>query len=160
MPRPQVAIVSPWPEVDLFVRALGSAEIEADDLTAHAVVDRRGKKLFSKELLDRLNPRELKLIRSGVERVLFTEFPCLGLTDLRPWRRVLSEGARHVENQVVTYALGNSVDHGFGGAVSERPDRYFGVPLIQLIDCHWMAFWEARKAIVEKYAPKSPVTAP
>lgn len=155
LPRPSIEIVSPWPAYPLRVQALSSSELE--DLTDRAlvrfaVIGADGSPAFDDRLLDRLFPRELEALSWAVRGAL-ERFPCLGLSDLSRWRRILREGAQDPRNQVAAHALGSSFElTGSGEAVRmiDRPDRFFGVPTRELIDCHWLAYWAARNNYLEE----------
>lgn len=144
VPRPSVPIASPFPRIELRCQALASFELgEIDEVLVAAVVDRSGARVLSTALLQRIMPREHDRLQAEVERALVSSFPCIGLNNLETWRALLAEGARDPRNRLLVRTLGTSVDKHMGGT-TERPDRFFGLPLHQLIDCHWLAFWAAR----------------
>jgi hypothetical protein len=156
LPRPSVAITSPFPGFELRCQAVTTSELGTSaELIAASVIDGKGTRLLNRSSIGKLSPREFDLLWMSVRAALTTAFPSLGLTDLAAWRPVLSQGANDPSNLVLTHALGGCVDFGFGG-ISERPDRFFGVPLNQLVDAHWLAFWAAREAFTKEHPPPQP----
>lgn len=65
-------------------------------------------------------------------------------SDSRAWGERLRAGARHGSNAFETLLLAQAYDWA-GGA--EQPDRYFGVPLIDLTDGQLMAYRAAHEVI-------------
>ncbi len=57
------------------------------------------------------------------------------------WERVLREGAR--ANWRIALALGGSIDEGATRWI-DRPDRFWGRPLIEITDGQWMAYRASR----------------
>jgi hypothetical protein len=71
--------------------------------------------------------------------------PTYSLSDSTAWGRVLEAGAREPSNLHDAFALALCVDHGTG-AVTPRPDRYWGCSPAELLDGHWM-IWRAARAV-------------
>jgi hypothetical protein len=71
--------------------------------------------------------------------------PTYGLSDSTAWGRALEAGAREPSNLHDAFALALCVDHGTG-AVTPRPDRYWGCSPAELLDGHWM-LWRAARAV-------------
>lgn len=76
--------------------------------------------------------------------------PMYSTCDTLNWSSVLKKGADHGSNVSLTHSLGGCVDAGFERYV-ERPDRFFGVPLMCITDGQWMAYRAARN-VYEKRA--------
>lgn len=61
----------------------------------------------------------------------------------------LCEGARHPSNFTASTALGRCFESaGMSGRLVERPDWYWGVPLCDMLDGHWMVY-RACRAVYE-----------
>lgn len=83
--------------------------------------------------------------------------PLYGRSDGGAWHRVLTDGARAAMD--VVSALGGCVDDG-PERTTERPDRYFGVPLCALTDGQWMAYRAAREVLEGLRARSRPMAKP
>lgn len=73
--------------------------------------------------------------------------PVWAAVDLGAWTATLKLGAQHPANYLDAYALGGCIDlvgSGEGTKLLPRPDRFFGVPMSQLVDGHWLAYRAAR----------------
>ncbi len=71
--------------------------------------------------------------------------PTYALSDSTAWVRALEAGAREPSNLHDAFVLALCVDHGTG-AVTPRPDRYWGCSPAELLDGHWM-IWRAARAV-------------
>lgn len=80
--------------------------------------------------------------------------PVIGRCDGVAWHIKLCIGAKHHTNAAACRALGTAYEVHSGlkhARVVERPERYFGVPLCELTDGHWLAFRAARAVIEESF---------
>lgn len=150
--------------VQLSVRALSSLELgvltdEAQDVNdsertsavscgviAHAIMA-NGQKVFAdgSEVASVLSEPECDELAAHVFKALEVISPTYARSDSDAWHEVLKKGAR--ANFSTAIALGGSVDFAIGaatGRVVDRPDRYFGLPLAELVDAHWMVYRAAR----------------
>jgi hypothetical protein len=90
---------------------------------------------------------EAEEIGSAVLAAIDIVSPSYRRGDAEAWRKLLLEGARHHTNITTTIALGGCVEVGW--RVSVRPDWFFGMPLGEITDGHWMAFRAAREIVAE-----------
>jgi len=148
LPRPERDIPYRLPgaeDIPLRVRALSSTELRS--------IGSDGAALIRMALLPRLEAPgelftepELQEVARAIWRAL-GPFPAFGHADSSAWSPVLEKAAR---GTLEGYALSTCLDlDPMTGRSIERPDRYFGVPLSQLIDCHWIAY----RAACAAYAP-------
>lgn len=160
LPRPRRLLkfrLSNAPKTKLYVRALAAHELpieEAGNFETKLVIScltlENGKPAFSSAdaLSDCLSARELKALSRDCLTALLDIGPIFIYCDYAAWMQKLEEGASHPSNYVVTHALGSSFDMVVlpdKTVIIDHPDQYFGVPKNQLLDCHWFAYWAARK---------------
>ncbi len=111
-----------------------------------------GRAFASADEVGMLSGQELRTIAAEALGALATSGPTYAQSDWKAWQEVLSRGARHPANAGAAIALAGCADYGHG-AVTFRPDRYWGVPTSQLLDGHWMAYRAARAAWVNDEQP-------
>jgi hypothetical protein len=105
------------------------------------------------EVLD-LPDTTFNAIASAVVSAMDSICPTYGRCDPNAWHRKLCEGAKDASNAVPTRALGGCYDvivAGKASRVLEHPDRFFGMPLRDMLDGHWMAYGAARAVIEEQH---------
>ena len=93
-----------------------------------------------------LDDHEIRELAGAVDWALSRIGPTYARSDTAAWKDVLRRGARN--NLAEAYSLGGCVDISMGPTsryTIARPDRYFGVPLVELTDGHWMAYRAARE---------------
>jgi hypothetical protein len=122
-------------------------------LVAAALWTHDGPAFSSPDAAGMLSEAELLTLGNHVGDALAVCSPSYAapVSDVRDWERVLEEGARGNLHEAVV--LFGCVDGGYS-AVIPRPDRYWGVPIGDLLDGHWMVFRAARAA-VEKLRKKA-----
>lgn len=125
-----------------FVRGLVAAALWTPDGPAFSSPDAAGA----------LSLGELLELGHHVVEALAICSPTYSGSDVKAWERVLEEGALAPGNVNETIALAGCVDVGFG-MITARPDRYWGMPLNQLLDGHWMVYRAAR-AVVDSMREK------
>lgn len=81
--------------------------------------------------------------------------PSLRLSTESAWMHELVAHVHHPAVVSIALALAYSVDGSVRHGVP-RPDRYYGLPLNHLTDGHWMAFWAARKGLVDQRNEQPP----
>jgi hypothetical protein len=93
-----------------------------------------------------LEQAEFASLADGVLSALSIVGPVSGQIDWPAWERVVCDGARRCGYESEQVAMSSDVAVGFAGLVrSPRPDRYWGVPLSELLDGHWLTYWACRK---------------
>lgn len=154
--------------LQLTVRAVPAAvEWEAVDVAAEEVEDELRASRLQREILWRVlwlgarpafsSPEEVGLLDGGeldavagaVGEVLCAIAPTYARSDVDAWARVLETGAAHPSTVSDAISLAGCVDVTPGGGVVARPDRYWGCPVGELLDGHWMV-WRAARAAVER----------
>lgn len=119
-----------------FVRGLIAAALWTPDGPAFSSPDAAGA----------LPLAELLTLGKHVGEALAICSPTYATSDAKAWEKVLEEGAFAPGNVHETVALAGCIDVGFGLIVA-RPDRYWGVPMNQLLDGHWMVYRAARTVV-------------
>lgn len=148
------------PSFKLYVRALSSHQL-ADApgdfipyLLQQAVVLQNGSLAFSspEKLSEILSVVEFKNFSTEVLNALSEISPMFNYCEAKEWNEKLEEGARHGSN----FALTNSLGMCFNLMVlpdriitQDHPEWFFNIPRNDLLDCHWMAYWSARKVYRE-----------
>jgi hypothetical protein len=155
-------------DVPLRVRALSSideAEIgdsdgPSDQRMARAATEIIHRSLLTPQGLAFASPDEVGALMSteaaelarACRLALDTISPTYTRHDVEALNRKLIEGGKADGNWPTALALGGCVDVSYGYGIartSERPDRYFGVPLAELTDGQWMVFRASRKILEE-----------
>lgn len=171
------SLLAPWPERPIAYRVSGAADVplhvralrgidrlriedEASRTKGHSGLARGlvaaslwtpdGPAFSSPEAAGMLPLGELVDLARQVADALCVCSPMYSGSDMKAWERALEEGAQ--ANIYETYSLASCIDVGFGAPVP-RPDRYWGVPVGQLLDGHWMVYRAAR-AVVERLREK------
>lgn len=122
----------------------------ASELVCRALLAPGGAAFASVEEVDAMGSGEVLTLAKTVRAALNAISPTYALADSARWHVRLKEGARVNWSEML--ALGGSVDFAFGygvGRATERPDRYFGVPLADLTDGQWMVYRAARAVFEE-----------
>lgn len=163
-PRPKQALrfhLSAAPEVELIVQAVSSHELAdgpSKNILAHmlskCVVLKSGRPAFSSadRLVNLLSMSEFKQLSQEAFEVLSRISPMVSYVDCKEWSAKLEEGARHSTNFMLTHSLGMCFDlivMPDRVITQDYPERFFAVPRNQLLDCHWLAYWAARKVYKE-----------
>jgi hypothetical protein len=154
LPRPSVDIsyrLPAAPDVALRVQALTAPEADAgppEFVSAALLVGRQRAFRSAAEASRSLSRPELDALTDAVVHALARCSPIDGWADWREWDPVLLDGARHVANQRVAYALGSQFDVA-GTLTLPRPERYFGVPGNELVDAHWFAYRAANALVLD-----------
>ena len=169
VPRAELAIeyrIPAAPELALKVRALRGVEESAavDDaahlltksardnaivagLVARSLWTKRGKAFANPGQVGELMPHEMDELGAHVLAALCIVSPTYGAIDQRAWELRLELGARHISNAHQVGMLADCVDVSLGHGIrytTPRPDRYFGIPICELTDGHFIAFSAAR----------------
>jgi hypothetical protein len=165
---------APWPRTVLdhpiaslvsgpvYIRAVSGKTIasalsgESSDaaLIAGCLVDALDRPIFrdGREAATLLTELDAPGLMACVLRGLEAIGPTYAFSDARAWHRLLVRGARDPVNVHDAIVLGGCVDVALGSMRREcasRPDRYYGLPMGELVDAHWMAFRAARAVVVE-----------
>lgn len=155
-PRPERFLEYRIPGLEQFalsVRAVNRFEFEqaiaSNDSVSHLTalsLFANGKRVFASvdSLGEALDSRAARDLGRHVQEALGVISPCYGFSDVKRWEKALTEGAGEPLNSWSAYALGSSFDVDPSGAVHDRPDRFFGLPLGQLVDAQCFAYRAAR----------------
>jgi hypothetical protein len=153
--------------VPLRVRAVtGMAELLARDAAQGALEHARagvaarevlalvlhapsGRAFPTAAAVGRLEQHELGALARETYAALGEICPTYARSNVKRWLEVLTEGARHPSNLDEASVLASCVDVT-PAAVVPRPDRYWGGPLSQLLDGHWLAYRAARDALKDR----------
>ncbi len=132
-------------------QAAGDVEQLRDKLAAREVLARvlhtpAGLAFPSAAAMGALDEHELAEIARATYEALADIAPTCARSNGARWREQLVLGARHPSNISEAGALAACVDLTHE-KILPRPDRYWGIPYIQLLDGHWMAFQAAREAL-------------
>jgi len=165
--HPSRPLARPVAGLSLDVRPItAAAEAEAVDLAGEEVEELRESRL-QREILSRvlwlagrpafLSPDEVGLldgaalaaVLADVGEALAIIAPTYARSNVDAWSRALERGAMHLSNVSATVALASCVDVTPAGGITPRPDRYWGCPVGELLDGHWMV-WRAARAAVER----------
>lgn len=130
------------------------ASVQSAEVVARALRAGDGRVFPTHEDVNALPESELLALSADVRAALAEICPLYHLLDGASWQALhtrLCEGAKHVENFTAREALGRCYDvDGSSGRIVDRPDRYWGVPLADLLDGHWMVFRAARAVFEER----------
>ncbi len=155
------------PGLRLLVRALPglffaqasdeAAAVARDDssplrrVIAECLHSRSGGRVFaSEDEVAELYQPELAALATAVLEALDIICPRSGRSDRKAWEDRLLEGARHPSNTMLVSALSGCADPLItpkGVHWMPHPERYWGVPVCQLLDGHWLAFEAAMAAV-------------
>ena len=114
-------------------------------LCAHT---RKGRAFTSAEEVMMLSSLEVNELGWEITRALQYCSPTFRRSDTKAWSLALREGAEHMSNFYESLTMYRSCDRvGMDGVISERPDRYFGIPMCELTDGQLMVFSAAVEAI-------------
>lgn len=85
-------------------------------------------------------------VRDGLHRIS----PTAATSDVVAWEEYLAKGCETPENFYDAWALGGCVNVSWGMGrkavhMTYDPERWFGVPQRDLIDCHWIAYFAAMR---------------
>lgn len=171
-PRPEISIayrIRGVEHIPLRVRALSGVEeaivgdagdgwgdaagsVVAGQLVAMALLTPGGPAFASAEDVGALDMSEAMRLAVAVRAALDIISPSYSRHDVAAWDAALKTGAKDARNMAAAVALGGCVDYALGfstGRVTERPDRYFGMPLAEMTDGQWMAYRAARAVVQE-----------
>jgi hypothetical protein len=93
-------------------------------------------------------------LQSEVRQAMATISPTSSRCDRNAWHSRLCLGAKDHSNLMDTVALGSSFDvvpFGKYNRTLDRPERYFGIPVRELLDCHMLAYRAAKAICDEPY---------
>lgn len=144
LPRPSVDIdyrVAGAEQIPLRVQALTAAELagSAAYVAFRALLIGTRPAFGSVAELEQLFAvRELEQLRKAVMTGLARCAPVDGRSNWTRWQSALLAGARHITNHSTAYALGSQVEL-LGKLAISRPERFFGVAPIALVDAHRFA---------------------
>lgn len=117
------------------------------NLLARCLVDASGEPILAASSIGLLHPEThrwlVRLCRAGHEQI-----PSF----LNPQLKALEESSKLTVNANLLNSLGSCFElSDFGRATFyvDRPDRFFGQPLCNLLDSHWLAFRIARAHVVK-----------
>lgn len=107
--------------------------------------------------LGQLDEDDYLAVASVVLPAVATISPVYGLSDTAAWESRLVAGAQHRSNQVAAAALADCRERRtlirvrnkarcYQITTTDRPDRYYGLPLGQLTDGHWLCYRAACRA--------------
>ncbi|MGK3981310.1 hypothetical protein WMF38_57465 [Sorangium sp. So ce118] len=115
----------------------------AAELLVRALLTDHGPAFASSADVGALMDFEAMSLAREVRSVLDVISPTYARSDVGAWAATLKKGAYAGVNWAETLAIGGCVDYAFGfgvGRFTERPDRYFGMPLAEMTDGQWMAY--------------------
>lgn len=156
------------PDIELRVCALTSAEIsealsfESSELPEELRSGEAFSRLIEKSLflasgepafssyeqVGLLAEDDMESLAKAVFVALDRVSPTFVRSNFDLWLRALEKGAKHMSNFQTAQALGSCIDSGYSSSMP-RPDVFFGVPLKDLTDGHWMAYYASRKVVEE-----------
>lgn len=113
------------------------------EIIARALLTDDGPAFASASDVGVLMDFEAMALARDVRAVLDVISPTYVRSDVGAWAAVLKQGANAAMNWAETLAIGGCVDYALGfsmGRMTERPDRYFGLPLAEMTDGQWMAY--------------------
>jgi hypothetical protein len=139
---------------DAGERAAGVVEALLDTTTALELLSLvlhtpRGRAFPSAGDLAELEEHEIRELASQTRAVLADIAPTTARSNVASWRAELERGAEHPSNIHEASVLATCVDVTPGG-ILPRPDRYWGLPLCELLDGHWLAWQAARTAMKDR----------
>lgn len=161
--RPMVYRLPCAPDVPLICQAPTSLEeglaFDAADLAPEEIRSSRAKlEILGRALwtptgpafgsaadVGRLLDAEVDALAEEVAGILDRIAPTYARSNAAAWVDVLERGALHGSNIGDAMTLAACVDEHQRGT-TPRPDRFWGLPLRELLDGHWMAFRAARRA--------------
>lgn len=114
-------------------------------LIAESLHDEDGPVFSSREQVGVLDDVEVNTLAGIVSPALDIVSPTFAYSDANMWLTKLQRGAAHISNIYTASVMANCVDGP--KLLVQRPDWFFGLPLIQMTDGHHMAFRAARRAM-------------
>lgn len=137
------------PDTPLHCRALTPGEwISALDgpdyesaVTSLALADEEGRPMLSFQRAQSMPTRDLAELVDAIETGLWRCSPRYATIDHDAWERALRTGAE--SNAAISLPLGGCYEIHNNRFV-DRPDRFFGCPVSELNDGHWMAYFASR----------------
>jgi hypothetical protein len=97
---------------------------------------------------------EVQMALQAWAPVWFAISPTYGRCDAVAWTARITEGARHPSNGTASLLMGESyatADYGKYTRMTDRPERYYGLPASKLTDGQLMCFRAARKIYEEQF---------
>lgn len=150
-PRAQLGFrFSAAPDVKLWAQAVPSAELKtaltlgeagAPEFVSRVLVDASGERVVTPDAVEKIPAVEWRRLNDDIVSVFAGICPVYGHCNSREWVDALKVGARSNPTQMAL--VGNSFDYLIGrkGVVRiQRPDRYFGKPVCEMLDGHLMVF--------------------
>jgi hypothetical protein len=129
----------------------GAKDIPTSVVCASLLAD--GEQAFSSPSeVFRMHKEEVDTLYGEVAEALASISPLYASIDHAAWMAVLKEGAIHSTNAATAWAMSECVDTAVGASGTirtNRPDRYYGIPVREMTDGHRLAFSAAREAIDE-----------
>jgi len=117
------------------------------ELVALTLCDRHGTpSVRDSRELGALDHDELQGLTTAVQQQLQRISPLYGHSLVDAWERRLEDGAGAQENRGAADVLGSCCEMA-GRLFVPRPDRYFDVPIRELTDGQWMAYWAANNHV-------------
>ena len=172
LPRPRLPLEFRFNQSSepIYAQAVSGAELE-ELATSEAyeyqtlskvLVDVNDRPLFtSTQLQECLTPEEFRRLRNQARLALDIISPTLLSADWKAWQDYLMEGAKHPSNFLQATALGgcySTVSIGESIRIIRTPERFFGVPLSQLIDSHWLVYMTCRNLTEEENVTRNQQT--
>lgn len=143
----------------LYVQAISSVEISdnksdfENNIILKSVVFKDYSPVFSSiNSIKNLMEPEYNKLKDETFFILSEISPILHLIDAKDWYPKLEAGARHPSNYLIMRMLGNSyqtIQMADKIVTKDTPEEYFNIPKKELIDCHLMAYWAAKKVYQE-----------
>jgi hypothetical protein len=108
-----------------------------------------GEQAFSSyEQASMLSESEIQRLEPEVALALSKVCPCVFRSDMSAWEFALYEGAKHLTNAHAVSMAMSCIEDG-SEMVTQRPDRFYNMPLLELTEGHALAFRSACKVIWE-----------
>lgn len=142
-------------DVELWAQAVPSVELQrcecAVDAACLVIVDSDRNRVFTPETAGLLLPDEWSTIEREAALALDEMCPTFGRSDVAAWEDALAIGLR--SQLVIRAQLVASFDVLIGKkpVFLQRPDRFFGKPLCEVLDGHLMVFAAVRDYLNKLY---------
>lgn len=127
-------------------------------IIALSLHDATGPVFASAAEVGQLEEDDFERVAAAVVPAVTSISPAFGVSNIDAWEARLAAGARHPSNWLAARALGCCYDKRtltipkgkrtyYEQHVTDRPDRYFGMPLGELTDGQWLCFRAAKQAV-------------
>lgn len=147
------------PSVPLAVRAVKATTIErcimtrsAHELVHLALFTESGDRVFSSPAgVLRMRPWEFRDARLAVWEGLSRCCPTYKFHDIGAWQRAIDEGSKlnHSTCNAMIMSFDRQIVPGIGAQFSPRPDRFWGVPWVELLDGHLLLVDSVHRQLVQ-----------